>query len=263
MTLTLGTGPFGPQATGRFNFTREGPAHVLFLDPSDRRVRVMFAGEVVADSRRAKLLHETGLLPVWYIPMDDVRMDLLEPTDQHSHCPFKGDASYWTVRVGAKVAENAVWGYPEPLESTPPIAGHVAFYQDRMDAWYEEDEQVHGHPRDPYHRVDIRPSSRAVRVTIDGDLIAESTRPLLVFETGLPVRYYLPPEDVGTDLLESSATTTYCPYKGDASYLARGGRDVAWVYREPLDGAQRISGHVAFLGDRAVVEVDGEPLPPG
>lgn len=126
MTLTIGTGPFGPQTAGTFNFTRAGPAHVLYFEDSPRRVRAELNGETVADSQRVRLLHETGLLPVYYFPRDDVRMEFLVPSDHTTHCPFKGDASYFSVKVGDRVAENAVWYYPEPIESCPPIAGYVA-----------------------------------------------------------------------------------------------------------------------------------------
>jgi uncharacterized protein (DUF427 family) len=110
--------------------------HVLFFEDSPRRVRVMFGGEIVADSRRVKLIHEQGHLPVYYFPRSDVRMDLLEATDLTTHCPFKGDASYWSVRVSDRVAENAVWGYPEPIDSAPPLADYLAFYWNKMDEWF-------------------------------------------------------------------------------------------------------------------------------
>ncbi len=120
MTLTIGTGPFGNQSKGAFNFdTGVLQPHTLYFEESPKRVRVMVGGETVADSRRAKLLHETGLLPIYYFPEDDVRLDLLEDSDHTTHCPFKGDASYWSVRAGDQVAENAVWGYPEPLDAAP------------------------------------------------------------------------------------------------------------------------------------------------
>ena len=119
-----------------------------------------FGGEVVLDTERGRLLHETGLLPALYVPEDDVRTDLLERTDHSTHCPFKGDAAYWTIRVGDRVAENAVWGYPEPLPESSWLRGYMAFYWAPMDAWYDEDERVHGHLRDPFHRVDARASSR-------------------------------------------------------------------------------------------------------
>ena len=178
MALTVESGPFGERSKGTFNFdTGVLSAHTLYFEDSPRRVRVKFGGETIADSKRAKLLHETGHLPVYYFPEEDVRMDLLEESDHTTYCPFKGDASYWSVRVGDEVAENAVWSYPEPIDSAPPLAGYLAFYWNKMDHWFEEDEEVFVHPRDPYHRVDVLDSSRYVRVSVNGEVIAETERP--------------------------------------------------------------------------------------
>jgi uncharacterized protein (DUF427 family) len=264
MTLTIGTGPFGDQSTGTFNFDMRAPRdHALYLEESPKRVRVVFGGETLADSRRAKLMHEAGLLPVYYFPKEDVRMELLEESDHTTHCPFKGDASYWSVRVGERVAEDAVWGYPEPIDSCPPIAGLVAFYWNKMDEWYEEDEQVFVHPKDPYHRVDVLESSRHVKVEVNGEVVAETERPLILFETGLPPRYYIPPEDVREDVLAESEKTTQCPYKGVASYYsveAGDGRveDLVWYYPEPLPEVGKIEGLLCFFNEKVDLEVDGE-----
>jgi uncharacterized protein (DUF427 family) len=134
MALTVGTRPFAEQSKGTFNFDTEAlRAHTLYFEDSPRRVRVMFGGETIADSKRAKLLHETNHLPVYYFPMEDVRMELLEGSEHTTYCPFKGEASYWSVRVGDKVAENAVWGYPEPIDSAPPLSGYLAFYWTKLD----------------------------------------------------------------------------------------------------------------------------------
>jgi|SRR5215204_3854546 len=133
MTLTIGTGPFGDQGEKVFNFEFDASRdHVLYFEDSPRRVRVEFNCETVADSRRVKLMHEKGHLPLYYFPEEDVRRDLLEPTDHTSYCPFKGEASYWSMRAGEKVAENAVWGYSEPIDSAPPISGYLAFYWRKM-----------------------------------------------------------------------------------------------------------------------------------
>ncbi|MDQ3913608.1 MAG: DUF427 domain-containing protein [Actinomycetota bacterium] len=264
MTLTIGTGPFGEQSTGTFNFKIKAPSnHTLYLEDSPRRVRVKFDGETVADSRRVKLMHEAGLLPVYYFPEEDVRMDLLEESDHTTNCPFKGDASYWSVRVGDKVAENAAWSYPEPIDSCPPIAGYLAFYWRKMDHWYEEDEEVFVHPRDPYHRVDILDSSRHVKVTVNGEVVAKTERPKVLFETGLPPRYYFPPEDVREDVLVESEKSTRCPYKGIASYwsVEAGGElieDLIWYYPEPIPEAGKIKGRLAFFNEKVDLEVDGE-----
>jgi len=256
MTLTLGTGPFAKPGKGALNFdlSKAAPAHVLFLHEIPKRVRAELAGETVIDSRRTQLLHETGLLPQLYVPFDDVRMDLLQQTAKTTHCPFKGDASYWSARVGERVEEDVVWSYPEPLDGAPPLAGLAACYFDRMDAWYEEDEQLLGHMRDPFHRVDTRAASRHVVVRVRGEVVAETDSPVMLFETGLPVRYYIPADDVREDLLEPSETTTVCPYKGTASYAGVRGNgdpvaDVAWTYREPLGEALQVAGLWSFLGD--------------
>jgi uncharacterized protein (DUF427 family) len=265
MTLTIGTGPFGDQGEKTFNFEVRAPRdHVLFFEDSPRRVRVVFGGETVADSRRVKLMHEKGHLPVYYFPEEDVRMDLLEDTDHTTHCPFKGDASYWSVRVGEEVAENAVWSYHEPIESAPPIAGYLAFYWRKMDHWYEEDEEVFVHPRDPYHRVDVLESSRHVRVSVNGEVVAETERPAILFETGLPPRYYIPPEDVREDVLVPSEKNTQCPYKGTASYhsVEAGGEtveNVVWHYPEPIAAAAKIRDNLSFFNEKVDLEVDGEP----
>ena len=264
MSLTVGTGPFGPRNTGTFNFdTGVLEEHTLYLQESPKRVRVTFGGETVVDSRRAKLLHETKNLPVYYFPEEDVRRDLLVESEHATHCPFKGDTSYRSVKVGDEVAEDAVWGYPEPLAASPIPADHVAFHWHAMDHWFEEDEEVFVHARDPYTRIDVLDSSRHVLVLVDGEVVAETDRPKLLLETGLPVRYYVPPEDVRTDLLVPSDTRTQCPYKGDASYWSAevgGGRveDVAWSYPKPRRDAQRVVDHLCFLGERVEFEIDGE-----
>ncbi len=262
MSLTLGHGPFSGQPDGEGNYTLTAPEHIVYFEPSPRRVRAVLGGETVADSLHPSLLHETGLLPVYYFPRSDVRMDLLEVTDHATRCPFKGRATYWTVRAGGREAADAAWAYPEPLPEAPPaLASHLAFYWDRMDAWYEEDEQVFVHPRDPYHRVDLVASDRHVRVVVGDRAVAESDHPVVVFETGLPPRYYLPCEDVEMSLLVASDTITRCPYKGEASYysLRLDGElfeDLVWVYPEPLPGKERIAGRLAFDEDeRTRVEV--------
>ena len=109
------------------------PDYRVDLDPSERRVRVRIGGELIADTERALIVRETKHDPVTYVPLADVRGDLIEPTDHTTFCPFKGDASYWTVRVGDQTFENVLWGYPEPFEEVAGIAGYVAFYPDRVE----------------------------------------------------------------------------------------------------------------------------------
>lgn len=257
MTLTLGHGPLsGDPAPG--NYTIDGPKHRIFLERSPKRVRIEIGGVVVADTTRAQHLHETGLLPVYYLPLDDVRQDLLTPTDHHTTCPFKGEASYYTVTVDGTEAENVAWTYPEPLDEVAGIADHVAFYLDRVDAVYEEAVRLVGHPHDPYHRVDTLRSDRRVLVRLGDELLADTARPMAVFETGLAPRWYVPRADVRTDRLVPSDKVTVCPYKGVASYwsLEDGPADAAWSYDEPLPEALGLADHVCFLHDDIEVQVD-------
>jgi uncharacterized protein (DUF427 family) len=253
MSLASSGGPLSRAPRGQGNYHLDAPEHRLYLEPVAKRLRAVVGGEVIADTSRGRLLHETGLMAVYYVPIDDVRQDLLTATEHTTHCPFKGDASYWTVTVGDDVRENAVWSYPEPLEGAPPFAGLVAFYDHAIDAWYEESERLPSHPRDPYHRVDVVPSDRHVTVEVDGIRIAESRRPTMLFETGLPARTYLPEEDVRMDLLTPSDTRTVCPYKGNAdrywSIPTDDGvlEDVVWAYDDPRPEANGIAGLLAFL----------------
>jgi uncharacterized protein (DUF427 family) len=264
MGLTSGTGPFGNQPAGRFNFTPDPPTDaVLYFDPVPYRLRGIFAGETVFDTLGAKLLYETAHLPVYYVPEEDLRHDLLEPSDTQTRCPHKGEASYRSIRVGDRFEEDAVWTYLEPIAPAAFLAGHAAFYWGKLDEWLAEDAQVLGHPRDPYHRIDTYPTTRRVRVSVDGVVVAESTRAVALFESGLPPRFYLPAEDVRMDLLEPSEKTTRCAYKGIASYWhLRAGNalhdDLAWTYAEPDRDAQAIADLICFFNERVDLEVGGE-----
>jgi uncharacterized protein (DUF427 family) len=219
-------------------------AHTLYFEDCAKRVRAVFNGETVADSRRGEDAARDRSLAHLLLPEEDLRYDLLEESERVTHCPFKGDAAYRSVRVRDRVAEDAVWGYPEPLEDAPPIAGYAAFYHGAMDKWLEEDEETLGHPHDPYHRVDVLESSRHVRVKVGGKVVAETDRPKILFETSLPPRYYFPPESVRTELLTQSETKTVCPYKGVGSHWSAevGGErveDVAWGYPKALRRPRR------------------------
>jgi uncharacterized protein (DUF427 family) len=234
---------------------------VVSVEPTVKRVRAMLGGETVVDSRRTLILFEEGHLPVYYFPLEDVRQDLLEDTDKHTTCPRKGEASYSTVRAGGRVAENAAWRYPEPIDECPDISGHVAFYWNAMDAWFEEDDQVFKHARDPYHRVDVLRSSRRVTVAVGGDVVADTQRPLLLLETNLPPRWYVPRADVRLDRLTPTDTTSTCPYKGNASYFSVGDHeDVAWSYLTPIPECPKIEQAICFFAERdaVTVTVDGE-----
>ena len=259
MGLMTATGPLGRKPAGTFNFEAPPPGKALYLEPTPKRIRVEVGGEVIADSRRAMMLHESGLQPLYYFPPEDVRADVLEPTERHTHCPKKGDASYYTIRVGDEVVENGAWYYPDPLPGAPPIKDLIAFYFDRMGRWMEEGQEVGVHPRDPYHRVDVLATDRHIRVSLDGELLADTTRATALFESNLPARWYIPAADVVASL-EPSDTITRCPYKGTASYYSIGeeGKDLVWCYDEPLDESVGIKGLLCFFNERVDIELDGE-----
>jgi uncharacterized protein (DUF427 family) len=235
-----------------------GPA----VEPTARWVRVRFAGQVIADSRRALLLRQYGReqLPAYYFPQSDVRTETLVPSaDAGPH----DEVSWKSVQVGDQVATNAAWIVLRPPSILAALSEHVSFAWGKMDGWYEEEEEVFVHARDPHTRVDVLPSSRHVRVVIDGVVVAETRRPHLLFETTLPTRYYIPREDVRMELFEPTGLKTRCPYKGIASYWnVRAGQRIAqnivWSYPNPIAECPKIQGLLSFFNERVDLYVDGE-----
>ena len=226
------------------------------LEQGGKRVRAVLGGEVVADTARPMLVWEVPYYPAYYIPLADVRAEL-RPDGGTVHSPSRGDARTLTVVAGGREAEGAAWRYEDsPIEALRDL---VRLDWAAMDAWFEEDEEVFTHPRDPYTRVDILASSRHVRIEVGGETLAESASPRLLFETGLPVRYYLPKTHVRMDLLTPTETATHCPYKGQAEYWSVNGRvDLAWSYPTPLPESQKVAGLIAFYNEKVDIFVDGE-----
>jgi uncharacterized protein (DUF427 family) len=243
------------------------PGHWVHVSDSPRHVRVFLGGETIADSKRAKLVREADVLPAYYFPSQDVRMDLFTASEHKTRCPQKGEADYWSIRSGGKSVENAAWSYTSPLPAAAAIKGHIAFEWPKMDKWMEEDEELFKHARDPFKRVDALPSKRHVRVVIDGHTVADTRRPHLVFETNHPVRYYIPQEDVRMDMLVTSATESRCPYKGPASYWSvklgnETFNDLVWGYMNPIPEIPKIKGLLCFFHERGCdIYVDGELVP--
>jgi uncharacterized protein (DUF427 family) len=227
--------------------------------PTPRRIRVRLGARVVADSTGALLLirYGPGGLPTYFLPRDDVAADALGAEQ-------RGDdgRSTWDVCAGSMRASAAAWTVSHPdLDAHPELAGHVTFSWRQLD-WYEEDEQVFVHARDPYQRVDTLRSSRRVQIRVGGEPVADSVRPLLLFETGLPTRYYLPFSDVRAACLEASDTVTRCPYKGVARYwsVRAGGvlvPDAAWSYPDPIPENPKIRDLVCFYTEHVDLVVDG------
>lgn len=243
--------------------------HQLRYEPTEKRVRAQFDGQTVVDSTRARLVWEPRrVVPSYAVPAADIAAEL-SPAEAragsdaallHPGMAFAAHSCPGTafdLRVGDRPLPQA--GF---RPDDPDLRGYIVLDSRSFDAWFEEDELVRSHPRDPYHRVDIRRSSRAVRVESGGVLLAETQRARLLFETRLPVRFYIPQEDLRVALRPSSRRS-YCPYKGEASYgslesAGTAGADLAWSYREPLPDAQEIARLWAFFDERVDVFVDGE-----
>jgi uncharacterized protein (DUF427 family) len=235
------------------------------LEQGAKRVRVYLGGVLVADTLAPVFVWEIPYYPAYYIPRKDVRVDLVA-SGNSDRSPSRGDATLYTVKAGGREAVDAARIHQDsPIEELRDL---VRFDWAAMDSWFEEDEEIYIHPRDPYTRIDVLASSRNVRVEIDGVTVAESQNARLLFETGLPTRYYLPKTAVRMDLLEPSDTRTACPYKGEASYYsARIGdqlhEDVVWYYNTPLPESQKVAGLVAFYNEKVDTFVDGvlQPRP--
>ncbi|MEU0880950.1 DUF427 domain-containing protein [Lentzea sp. NPDC005914] len=230
------------------------------VENSAKRVRAYFGGELVADTTSPRLVWEIPYYPAYYLPLSSVRAEL-KATGETKHSPSRGEGVVHDVVTAGGTAEGAALTYPDsPIEELRDV---VRFEFAAMDEWLEEDEPIYVHPRSPYARVDVLGSSRHVRVALDGVTLAASSQPRILFETGLPPRYYLPLSDVRSDLLRPSDTQTHCPYKGTATYwnVEVGGvvhEDLVWIYRAPLPESQKVAGLACFYSERVDLYVDGE-----
>ncbi|MBC9727978.1 DUF427 domain-containing protein [Streptomyces sp. TRM68367] len=238
----------------------------LLWEPSERWVRGRKGDITVVDSRHPVLVWEPAFpVPMYAFPREEVRTDLLRPAHHPAMGTHTGSRIFYDLHADGEVRENAAWTFP-----ADDLAGHIAFEWFRrtdtgLDRWFEEEEEIFVHPRDPHKRVDALPSSRHVQVEIDGTVVADTHRPVLLFETALPTRYYIPREDVRLDLFEPADHSTGCPYKGTARYWSwRGNPDVPphilWSYPAPLPPAAAVKDLLAFYNEAVDITVDGEPL---
>ena len=234
--------------------------------PTPKRVRVYFGGQLIADSTNVHLLRESAV-PAYYFPESDVKSGLFVPSKLVRNSPIRGDASFWSIKAGERVAEDAVWTYRKPVEGAEFLKGYVAFDWNKMDAWFEEKDQVFVHPRDPFLRIDSIHTSRHIKVILNGETVGETNDAVMLLEPGQPIRYYLPIADTRVELLRPSNTTSRCPYKGLANYYSVqvGGRtfeDVVWSYRAPTLESEKIAGMVSFYNEQVdAILIDGKELP--
>ena len=239
------------------------------FEPTERWIRATLNDAIIVDSRSAMLMIESRGELDYYFPVEDVRLDLLAESDDLERSGYRGTRKFWNLRLGEQVIEKAAWTY-QPKENRPDVSGYIALAWNAMDHWYEEEEEVYYHPRNPYHRVDTAPSSRHVEVFVDGVKVADTTHPYLLFETQLPTRYYVPQEDVQLQHLTPTDTQTICPYKGFASYYdvkvnGDSYADIVWTYPDPISEAPKLKGKLAFWPEkdkRIQILVDGETKDP-
>ena len=227
-------------------------------EPSPKWVRTKCYDEIVADSSQPLLVWEHDKYPFYYFRKLDVRMQYLVPTGKSGN-----GRETWHLRIGDDEVANAAYGYTELTGEEEALNDTITFRWDKMDHWYEEAEEIFVHPRDPYKRIDVLASSRHVRVALDGVTLADTRRPYLLFETGLPMRYYMRLDDVNMALLTATQSQTQCAYKGEASYWSatvngREYKDIVWCYLDPVSDFPKIKGLLCFFNEKVDIFVDGE-----
>jgi uncharacterized protein (DUF427 family) len=261
MGLSWQQGPLAPGSIGTFLVLEPLPARLLYAEPLRRRMRVKFGGTCIAQSDDVVLLHEPGRYPVAYFPKADIARDVLTPTGRSSTHPDLGATTWHAVRAGQREAARGAWEHTALPGHAAVLADRVAFAWHAMDGFYEEDERILGHAADAYHRIDIRTTSRELVVRSGDTVVAETDRPLVLYESGFAPRWYVPHEDVNPELLQPSTRETFCPYKGICTYYdIADANQAAWSYREPYREVDRIGELISFEPDKVTVTLDGEEL---
>jgi uncharacterized protein (DUF427 family) len=261
MGLSWQQGPLAPGAIGRFLVPDQLPDRLLYAEPLRRRMRVRFGGDWIADSEDVVLLHEPGRYPVAYFPLGGISPGALQSAGYHTEHRDLGPTSWYTVTAGGQSKQRAAWQHTGLPDHAGELKQRVAFAWRAMDAFYEEDERIVGHAADAYHRIDIRQASRHL-AALDGDrVVADTSRPLALYESGFAPRWYVPRADVDESALSPVGLQTFCPYKGLCSYWDIGGAHAAaWSYQEAWREVNRISGMISFEPDKIEVRLDGVRL---
>jgi uncharacterized protein (DUF427 family) len=259
--LSWQQGPLSPGAIGRFLTPEPLPSQLLYAEPLRRRMRVRFGGVWIADSEDVVLLFEPGHCPIAYFPKSDVVADSLEHTEHTTQHHELGLTAWYRVRAGEQSAARGAWQHINLPAYASEFRERVAFAWPAMEAFYEEDERILGHAADGYHRIDIRQTSRHLVVRHGDRIIADTGRPLVLYESGFAPRWYVPRADVDESALTLVEFQTFCPYKGLCSYYDVGDAHLAvWSYHEAYPEVGRISGLVSFEPDIVEVQLDGKQL---
>jgi uncharacterized protein (DUF427 family) len=260
--LSWQQGPLSPGAIGRFLVPEPLPKRLLYAEPLRRRMRVRFGGKWIADSEHVLLLFEPGRYPMAYFPETDVSPHTLQRTEHTTRHDDLGLTSWYAVRAGEKSAPRGAWQHIELPAYASELQARAAFAWPAMDAFYEEDERIFGHAADSYHRIDIRQASRRLVVRHGDRIIADTKRPVVLYESGFAPRWYVTRADIDeSGLTPVEHHQTFCPYKGLCSYYDIGdARLSAWSYREAYPEVGRISDLVSFEPDIVSVQLDGTHL---
>lgn len=228
------------------------------VEPNGRRIRATRGHHTVVDTTESRYVWEHRYWPSWFFPLDALGAELQPSSHPDRRRGERRGVVHHDLVIGGDVLEGAARTYPDEAE----LAGLAAVDWSAVDHWYEEEVEAYIHPRSPYVRIDALPSSRHVVVRVDGEVIADTTRPTILYETGLPARYYIPTDDVRRDLLTPTESRTGCPYKGFARYWSvttESGihEELAWAYDEPLPESAAVRGLICFYNERVDLEVDG------
>jgi uncharacterized protein (DUF427 family) len=258
MGLSWQQGPLSPGATGRFLTPEPLPKRLLYVEPLRRRMRVRLGGNWIADTEDVILLFEPGHYPMAYFKETDIASGALKLTGHTTHHPDLGLTSWYAVSAGGKTAPKGAWQHTRLPYFAQELLGRVALAWPAMDAFFEEDERITGHAADGYHRIDIRQSSRNLIVGYRDHVIADTIRPLVLYESGFAPRWYVPRADIEMPALDPVEHQTFCPYKGVCSYYNIGeARLAAWSYRQAYAEVHRIDDLVSFEPDVVSVHLDG------
>ncbi|MBB3603423.1 uncharacterized protein (DUF427 family) [Mycolicibacterium sp. BK556] len=261
MGLAWQQGPLAAAAVGHFLTARPLPPRLLYAEPLRRRMRVRFGGHWIADSEEVVLLHEPGRYPVAYFPRDAVDPGVLVAEEQWTEHEDLGQTAWFTVTARDRSARRAAWCHAALPEHAAVLDARVAFAWRAMDAFYEEDDRIVGHAADPYHRIDIRATSRHLVVHDGARVIADTRRPMVLYESGFAPRWYVPRADIDISTLVPADGQTFCPYKGLASYYTVGERiRAAWSYPDAWPEVAAVRGFVSFEPDKIEVALDGNRL---
>jgi uncharacterized protein (DUF427 family) len=263
MGLSWQQGPLGQDPIGKFLVAGEEVRELRYAEPLRRLMSAELGGEKIVSSEGATLLFEPNRYPVAYFPIGDVAEGVLEATDRVTDHPGLGPTRWFAVHGGAETRQRAAWQYIDLPPYAAMLEGKVAFAWSAMDAYYEEADRIIGHAADPYHRIDVRRSTRRVVVESGGARVADTSAALVLYESGFAPRWYLPEADVEMEALASVDRQSFCPYKGVCSYYDVGGQKLAaWSYREPIPDMPRIRGMISFEPQLVSVTIDGDALLP-